>query len=272
MTDTKTPKRGYISSTSELESSIDNSNTSTPQTNPEGKKEKKLTKSQKAKKAKTEQKETELKLDMSSISMDSELKQINEKLSNMLTKSDKTFIKNMIKDTILEIKDSLLAPVIKRVEILESELHDKEIENEKLKKDLNALTDTLDKKQEQITEIKKSIKTESTTRAEQINNHEQYSRVNNIRITALPGDNRNESSYETTQKVLQMFNDNLKVNMPFQEVDIAHRLGQYKEGQNRHARKGLLGLTNRMAMERTYKYVFCKQDESEVCSKAMPFV
>ena len=173
MTDTK--KRSYISSTSDLETSLDTSNTSSPQANPEGKKEgkkeKKLSKTQKLKKAKLEQKETELALEMGSKNRDSQLQQINDKLSNMLTKTDTTFIKKMIKDTMMEIKDSLLAPVIKRVEILEGELHEKEIENQKLKKVLNDLSDKINKKEDQITEIKNEIKTETNTRAEKQHTH-----------------------------------------------------------------------------------------------------
>ena len=117
--------------------------------------------------------------------------------------------------------------------MLEGELHDKDIENGKLRKELTDLTYKINNKEDQITEIKSSIKTEANKRAEKINDHEQYSRVNNIRITALPGDEKYENAYQTTQKVLKMFNDNLKVTMPFQEIDISHRLGQYKEGSNR---------------------------------------
>ena len=193
MSDTKdAKKRSYISSTSDLESSIDTSNTSTPiapKPTTEEKKEKKLSKSQRQKKAKLEQKETELVLEMSAKSMENQLKEINDKLSNMLTKNDKSFIKEMIKATMEEIKDSLLAPVVKRIEVLEGELHDKDIENGKLRKELTDLTDKINNKEDQITEIKSSIKTEANKRAEKINDHEQYSRVNNIRITALPGDN-----------------------------------------------------------------------------------
>lgn len=203
MSDTKdAKKRSYISSTSDLESSIDTSNTSTPiapKPTTEEKKEKKLSKSQRQKKAKLEQKETELVLEMSAKSMENQLKEINDKLSNMLTKNDKSFIKEMIKATMEEIKDSLLAPVVKRIEVLEGELHDKDIENGKLRKELTDLTDKINNKEDQITEIKSSIKTEANKRAEKINDHEQYSRVNNIRITALPGDEKYENAHQTTQ-------------------------------------------------------------------------
>ena len=71
--------------------------------------------------------------------IDSELKAINEKMSHVLTKKDSTFVKEMIKETILELKESIIAPVKKQVEVLESTLFHTNDQNEKLKKEIETL-------------------------------------------------------------------------------------------------------------------------------------
>ena len=158
--------------------------------------------------------------------IDSELKAINEKLSHVLTKNDSTFIKEMIKETILELKESILAPVIKQVEVLESTLFNTNDENDKLKKEIQTL-------KKEIEDKDKTLNTEKQKTASVINNHEQYSRVNNVRINGLPGDMKDETSNQTAGKVLDMISKKLDINMPYHEIDIAHRLGQFVQGQNR---------------------------------------
>ena len=67
-------------------------------------------------------KQTEDKSD--SISIEKHLEDINAKLSNVLTKSDTSILKNLIKDTLEEVKDKFLGSLIKRLEILEGNLFD----------------------------------------------------------------------------------------------------------------------------------------------------
>ena len=228
MTDSE--KRKYVSSVSDIDSSIDSSNCSTPNVKTE---EKKLSKSQRRKKVKTDKIEAELSLNMSPKSIDTQLEEINEKLSHVLTKQDNTYIKTMIKETFLELKESFLAPVIKQVEVLESSIHEKAIENDNLKKEVTILKTKIDEKDTKLTELKQQINTETQKRAKVINDHEQYSRVNNVRIHGLPGDIPNETSGQTADKVLYMVNKKLNQNMPYHEIDIAHRLGEFKHGSSR---------------------------------------
>ena len=68
--------------------------------------------------------------------VEQQLAQINEKLSNMLTRNDTGFLKQIIKDTICKRKDELLKPLIYRIKILESDVMDQAKEIENLKKEL----------------------------------------------------------------------------------------------------------------------------------------
>ena len=220
----KSQKRGHISSTSDIDTSLDS--TSSPH--------EKLTKSQRKKKVKTDNKITELNLDMSSsASMEKQLKDINDKLSQVITKNDTSFLKEIIKDTILDLKNSILAPVIKQIETLEASLFEKSLENDNLKKDIVSLKSSVEEKEIKINTLQKSLSLETSKRVKAINKHEQYSRVNNIRIHGLSGDQNDETANQTAEKVLNMINKKLNVNMPYNEIDIAHRLGSFKPGSNR---------------------------------------
>ena len=68
---------------------------------------------------------------------------------------------------------------------------------------------------------------------ERLNEHEQYSRKNNVRTTNIPGDSNIETSAVTTNKVVELLNNKLKVTLQPNLIDIAHRLGPYEQGQNR---------------------------------------
>ena len=76
------------------------------------------------------------------INIDDHLRNINKKLNNVLTKDDTNFIKQIIQETVNEIKETLLASVLHRVETVEGELHDLAIKNETLKKEIKNLTKT----------------------------------------------------------------------------------------------------------------------------------
>lgn len=65
-----------------------------------------------------------------------------------------------------------------------------------------------------------------------INNLEQYTRRNSIRIYGLP-DDKNESVEESREQVLKMCNDKLKIKLSQVEIDIAHRLGKFTPDGNR---------------------------------------
>ena len=97
--------------------------------------------------------ETQIK---TNIALEQSLQEINTKLNNVLTKNDNHFIKQIIKDTVNELKESLLESVVKRIEIVKGELHDKVIENDTLKKEVQLLSNSLKEKENEMKKIKGS--------------------------------------------------------------------------------------------------------------------
>ena len=65
-----------------------------------------------------------------------------------------------------------------------------------------------------------------------INDLEQYSRRNSIRIFGLPEES-NESHYECQCKVLNLVNDRLQVSMNENDIDAIHRTGTNRDGRPR---------------------------------------
>ncbi|KAH3863891.1 hypothetical protein DPMN_026897 [Dreissena polymorpha] len=61
------------------------------------------------------------------------LDEIGSKLSNVLTKSDTDIIRNIMKETLVELKEKLLASVVKQIEIIESNMFDQAKELASLK-------------------------------------------------------------------------------------------------------------------------------------------
>ena len=165
------------------------------------------------------------------------LTEINLKLNNVLTKDDDAFLKNIIKVTILEMREEILASVTHRIEKMEGDFHDLALENEILKQEIKDLKQTVNDKNDKTEQTKismeKQIEQEKGRVDEKLNEHEQYSRRNNVRIFNLPEDRKDEHSVETTYKVIGLLNTSLKLNLTPQAIDIAHRLGPYQPGRNR---------------------------------------
>ena len=109
-------------------------------------------------------------------SMRMKIDQINDKLNDILTKDVTTFIKKIIIESLEEMKEKILGTVIKRIEIVESELHEKANEIDKMKVEVEKC------KTENLV-LKEQILKEQETRKEKLNNLEQYGRRNNVRIS-----------------------------------------------------------------------------------------
>ena len=54
-----------------------------------------------------------------------------------------------------------------------------------------------------------------------------------MRITNIPGDYKQVDSMTTTRKVVDILNEKLNLHLTPNLIDIAHRLGAYKDGRNR---------------------------------------
>ncbi|XP_053373645.1 uncharacterized protein LOC128546645 [Mercenaria mercenaria] len=125
-------------------------------------------------------------------SIQTELKQINKKLENVMTKNDET-LKTLIKETIQTMKEELLASTEKKVEILEGKLFEKEkeidkmkTEYDKMKEDISRLSKDMSDQNANIDRYKYEMRDNALKTDEYLNDCEQYSRVNNIRIFGIP--------------------------------------------------------------------------------------
>ena len=166
-------------------------------------------------------------------SLEIKIEEINKKLCQMLTKNDKNFIKDILISTLEEMKDKIMGSVIKRVEILEGEIHDKAVKNDEMKKEVKKCKEENEKLTSENKKLKENIQTESDTRKKHINELEQYGRKNNIRISGIGHDNMYETSYDTAEGIANMLRNKLMVEVSALDIDIAHRLGKYEEGKVR---------------------------------------
>ena len=108
------------------------------------------------------------------INLDDQLKKINTKLNNVLTKDDTSFITQIIKETVNELKETLLASLLHEIETVESDLHNVAKENESLKQEVTKLKKTIDANEE--IHIKNSQNKTILKVDEKLNEQEQYSR------------------------------------------------------------------------------------------------
>ena len=130
---------------------------------------------------------------------------INKKLSNVITKDD-GFLRGLFRYIFQEMKDELLNSVYKRLEILEGRLFERDEENDRLQKSVENMTKTIDSQKELIEQQKaenKKLKDEigaaNIEMEAKLNDLEQYSRKNNIRISGLT-ETGSETAEATTEK------------------------------------------------------------------------
>lgn len=82
---------------------------------------------------------------------------------------------------------------------------------------------------EELTQIKYAMK----SREIQMNELEQYTRANSIRIYGLEDRNKNETAEETSLTVIKFLKNKLEMDFKMIDIDIAHRLGRFREDGNR---------------------------------------
>lgn len=154
-----------------------------------------------------------------------QLKDINQKLTNVITRDDGN-LRDIIKETFSQIKDDLLSSVYKRIDILEGKLFDKETENEGLKKEITKLENEIKSQKCENETLREKIHTKDKQTEGRMNDLEQYSRINNLRIDGIAESSREQQS-ETEQKIVDTLNryiPNLKLEI--KDLEIGHRLGK----------------------------------------------
>ena len=180
--------------------------------------------------------------------MNKQLKMINNKLSNVLTKDDPN-LKTMIKEIIQQMKEELIAYVSRKIEVLEGRLFDKEEENENLKSDIETLNKQIEEQNEEYKTLKRATEKSKNKTDETINNLEQYGRRNNLRIYGIQ-ENNTEDAETTADVVVQTLNNKIEnLNLAKQQIDISHRMGKQTNANGKH-RQIIVKFVSRMTREK----------------------
>lgn len=166
-----TPKRSrdQVSSVSDIESPEVNEETPTDSNNIG-----KLSNRQRKKMAKVDTKNKELGLDLSEpletnknvpkenkselAGIKKQLEEINKKLDEVTEKQSTRVLKQLIKDTVNEMKEIITESLVKRIEALEGEIHDYGVENDKLIKKVETLSQTLNEKMAKTKDYEKLLR------------------------------------------------------------------------------------------------------------------
>jgi len=151
----------------------------------------------------------------------------------MLTKNDTSFLKNIIKDTVLEFKDELLKPLTHRIEILESDVMDQAKELETLKKEMANKDTVIENLNVNNKRLEDRVRSDEDYVDKVTNEFEQYGRRNNVRISGIDDDANRQSSETTTELVINAIKQKTGLHFGVHEIDVAHRLGKYWENTDK---------------------------------------
>lgn len=156
-----------------------------------------------------------------------QISDMNKKLANVVTRDDGS-LREIIREVFSQMKDEFLKSVSYRIDILESKLFDKESENDKLRGEIHRLETELKEQEEENCSLRNNIERCEDRVNERMNDLEQYSRINNIRIDGIEEED-DESVSDTEEKVVKELNSRMpKLNLTTDEIEIAHRLGKNK--------------------------------------------
>ena len=148
-----------------------------------------------------------------------------------------------LKRSVKEYFDNELEKVYSKVQALEKRAATAEDNVEKLESRIRILEHGLEtvqnktkklenEQKEHISEIGQ-VKFALKSREIQMNDLEQYTRSNNIRIYGLDDRNKEEMAEETTRVVLNFLSNKLDIDLRDSDIDIAHRLGKFLKEGNR---------------------------------------
>lgn len=241
----KKRKRSDKSSISDIET--ENNNNEDNKTEKTKKKKKKITP---VVMAKLPESDTDMDDGDVELTLAEQLKEINSKLSNFITRDDDS-LKQLIKDTFKQMKEEFLKSVSHRIDLLEGRLFDKEIENDQLKKQIETLEQDNEQNKEDNAKKITEVEAENLELHEQLNELEQYGRRNSIRIVGIP-----EAVNETSEETAKIASEALSHHMPDvtlrrNDIDIAHRLGKKDGGYK--PRAIIMKFVSRMTRENVFR-------------------
>lgn len=229
--DEKKRKRETLSSASSILDTSATSASSPCDTNLQKKKKKKK-KQEKAEKESIENMASDKGKQSELSKISKQMSELNSKMSTMISKEDGS-LRSIIKEIFNEMKEEFLKSVSHRIDMLEGKLFEKETQNEDLKKEVNMLEKKIAAQKLENENLRDEITKRENKTNEKINHLEQYSRINNIRISGLE-EEESENRTKTEDKVVSFLNSNISnLNLQKKDIEIAHRLGQKKEGKVR---------------------------------------
>lgn len=168
---------------------------------------------------------------------------LQEEFKKMITEE---FLSSKLETLKIELKshfDQELETVYAKIEALEQqkEMDKKEVEG--VKNDLSDMetkvqavqskNKSLEQKNTELSEKIKEMSESIINQEIHLNDIEQYTRRNNIRIYGIDDRNRDETAQETTYTLLNFFRDQLSVSLKPSDIDIAHRMGRFQKEGNR---------------------------------------
>ena len=188
-------------------------------------------------------------------SLEAVIRAVETKMRQMVTpeyleKEFKKMITDDLSKKLVKLRDDLkkhfqeeLAKVNHRVAELEAKIKDNKTEIESLKNDRSDLQTKVQKLEEKY----KNLKTEKDNLADKVseteqivkrnvmhlNDIEQYTRRNNIRIYGVDDSNKDETAEETVGEVLKLLDRDLNLSLHPRDINIAHRIGQFQKDGNR---------------------------------------
>ncbi|XP_045215208.2 uncharacterized protein LOC123565406 [Mercenaria mercenaria] len=182
------------------------------------------------------------------------LKNVSEKLNKLASQA---FIESQLKEMVTE---EFLSTKLKELEKEEKCQVKKELEN--VNKQVNDLKDRVTKAERSMFDLRNTVvdmeitmenmqtktahiveenkrmreqlqesEIKLTVQSEQINNLEQYTRRNTVRLYGLEDQNKDETSMETAKRVAKLVNEKLNVKISTADIDIAHRMGRFSTDQ-----------------------------------------
>ncbi|KAH3874886.1 hypothetical protein DPMN_038141 [Dreissena polymorpha] len=182
-----------------------------------------------------------------------QLKDINSKLSNIVSNVDRSVskmnekvkdiverdeerLKNLVTELFEKVKEGFLKSLTKQLEVLESRIFDREVENDKLKNEIKTLKSEVNHQTEENEKLKSEIGNYDDNRRKVENESNQYSRSNNIIISGVEQVNiKSESSLETAEEttkiIVAKINSIANENLTTEDIDIAHRLKKGPAGK-----------------------------------------
>lgn len=165
-------------------------------------------------------------------SIEQRLEEICEKMANILTKDDRSFIREIMCDTLEEMKDKLFASVVKRLDVVEGDMHDLAVRMDGAGKEVERCVAEQKVLREENKRLRVEMDRQRNMNNERLNDLEQYQRRNNLRISGLP-DKDGETAEDTLKSVVTLMEDKLNLTVDEEDIDIAHRLGKYNGSKSR---------------------------------------